>query len=57
MSEPHPEPTGNPTVDAVLESLPGLDDKPVEEHVAVFEAAHDALRGALANAADHPATS
>lgn len=54
MSEPHPEPTGNPTVDAVLESLTELDDKPVEEHVAVFEGAHDALRGALANAADNP---
>lgn len=45
-----PEPTGNPAVDRVLESLVVLADAPVEEHVAVFEAAHDQLRGALAGA-------
>ncbi len=60
MSEQHPEPTpqpeatGNPTVDAVLESLAGLEDTPVDEHVAVFETAHDTLRGALANAGNPP---
>jgi len=49
-----PEATGNPTVDAVLESLAGLEDTPVDEHVAVFETAHDTLRGALANAGNPP---
>ncbi|RYU13031.1 hypothetical protein [Nocardioides iriomotensis] len=48
------ESTGHPQVDAVLASLAGLDDTPVEEHVAVFESAHDTLRGALANAGDAP---
>ena len=46
------ERTGNPAVDRVLDSLDGLADTPVAEHVAVFEAAHDQLRGALANAGD-----
>jgi hypothetical protein len=48
------ESTGHPQVDAVLASLTALDDTPVEEHVAVFESAHDTLRGALANAGDAP---
>lgn len=39
--------TGVPAVDAVLESLDGLDDRPIEEHVAVFERAHEQLRRAL----------
>jgi len=39
--------TGDPRVDAVLDSLEGLDDLPVEEHVAVFDKAHEELRGAL----------
>ncbi len=39
--------TGNARVDAVLDSLTGLDDLPVDEHVAVFEQAHEELRGAL----------
>jgi hypothetical protein len=57
VSQAHPESTGNPAVDAVVESLHGLDDTPVDEHVAVFEAAHEALRGALANAGDTPPSS
>jgi hypothetical protein len=48
------ESTGQPQVDAVLASLSGLDGTPVEEHVAVFESAHDTLRGALADASDAP---
>jgi hypothetical protein len=48
------EPTGHPQVDAVLASLSGLDGTPVEGHVAVFESAHDTLRGALADAGDPP---
>lgn len=44
------EPTGNPTVDSVLESLERLHHQPASEHVAVFESAHEKLRGALADA-------
>ncbi len=39
--------TGHPGVDAVLASLEGLEERPVGEHVAVFEHGHDALRRAL----------
>jgi hypothetical protein len=39
--------TGNPEVDGVLDSMDGLDDLPVDDHVAVFERAHEVLRGAL----------
>ena len=47
--------TGEPRVDAVLDSLDGLQDQPVEAHVAVFEKAHDELRAALdAPAGDRP---
>jgi hypothetical protein len=46
------ERTGNPTVDAVLESLDRLDGAPADEHVAVFESAHEKLRAALADAGD-----
>lgn len=42
-----PEPTGHPAVDEVLASLEGLEDRPVGEHAAVFESAHDRLRAAL----------
>ena len=49
--------TGNPVVDSVLDSLRELDDVPVSEHVAVFEAAHERLRGALADAGETPADS
>lgn len=41
------ERTGNHAVDRVLDSLDELPDKPIEEHVAVFERAHEQLRGAL----------
>lgn len=51
------EPTGNATVDDVLSSLEGLVDRPVEEHVAVFERAHDRLRAALSDAGRDDATS
>ena len=48
--DPAPDGTGHPEVDRVLASLDGLDERPVSEHVAVFEAAHDTLRNALADA-------
>lgn len=44
------ERTGQPDVDDVLASLERLRDAPVSEHVAVYEAAHERLRGALADA-------
>jgi hypothetical protein len=36
-------------VDEVLESLAGLTDLPVAEHVAVLDRAHDRLRDALSD--------
>ncbi len=39
--------TGDPRVDAVLDSLSTLDGLPVGEHAAVFERAHEGLRAAL----------
>ena len=52
MSQPEPETTepvrtGVSEVDAVLDSVEALDERPVEEHPAVFEAAHEQLRAAL----------
>jgi hypothetical protein len=47
--------TGDDRVDAVLASLSDLDDRPVTEHVSVFEDAHDRLRDALARAGDESA--
>ena len=39
--------TGVAEVDAVLDSVLALDEAPVEEHPAVFDAAHERLRRAL----------
>jgi hypothetical protein len=39
--------TGVQVVDDVLGTLEGLGDLPVEEHLPIFEAAHEQLRGAL----------
>ena len=39
-------------VEDVLADTARLDARPVSEHVAVYEAAHDRLREALARAAD-----
>lgn len=47
MSEQQPERTGVPVVDEVLVSVDALADLPVDEHAAVFGAAHDTLRRAL----------
>ena len=44
------EGTGDVAVDTVVSSLDGLDDLPVEEHVAVFEQAHESLRRTLSGA-------
>ncbi len=48
--ETGPETTGHPVVDDVLRTMQELQGRPVEEHVAVFEAAHEKLRSALADA-------
>jgi hypothetical protein len=50
VSEQPEEPTGHEAVDAVLASLGELDDVPVDEQVPHYEAAHEALRAALADA-------
>jgi hypothetical protein len=39
--------TGVPEVDSVLAEVEGLRGRPVAEHVAVFERAHETLRRAL----------
>jgi hypothetical protein len=57
MSEQHPEtaevrPTGDDAVDSVVASLSALEDRPVAEHVTVFEQAHESLRRALADAGE-----
>lgn len=52
--ETAPASTGHPVVDEVLRSMQGLQDRPVEEHVSVFEAAHEKLRAALADAGNAP---
>jgi len=44
------EPTGLEAVDGVLRSMETLEGRPVDEHVTVFESAHETLRAALANA-------
>lgn len=55
MSQTSPEPdAGHPEVDAVLTTLAGLGQRPVAEHVAVFEAAHERLRSVLTGAGEQP---
>lgn len=44
--------TGHPAVDEVLRSLDALGDTAVDEHVAVFEQAHEQLRRTLQGAGD-----
>jgi hypothetical protein len=39
--------TGVPGVDAVLSEMDRLDELPLDDHLAAFERAHDALRSAL----------
>ena len=44
--------TGVQVVDDVLGTLERLDESSVEEHLPIFEAAHEQLRGALDGAED-----
>lgn len=46
----HEVSTGHPQVDAVLRTIDSLSELPVDQHVAVFEAAHTGLRDALSGA-------
>jgi hypothetical protein len=39
--------TGVERVDAVIDRVAGLSDRPVDEHVSVFESAHEELRRTL----------
>lgn len=41
------EPTTDPAVAEVIAAVDALGTRPVSEHVAVFEAAHERLRAAL----------
>ena len=50
-----PETTGVASVDQVLIDVAAVTDRPVSEHVAVFERAHEQLRRAL-DARPEPAT-
>jgi hypothetical protein len=53
--DPEPTAPGRPSADLVedvLGSMADLDERPVSEHVSVFEEAHDRLRDALARAGD-----
>lgn len=53
--EAHPrDTTGHPAVDQVLTSFVGLDERPVDEHVAVFERAHADLRAVLDDPGEGP---
>jgi hypothetical protein len=42
--------TGHAGVDAVIDDVRRLDGLPLEQHVAVFESAHQRLRAALGDA-------
>jgi hypothetical protein len=46
---PAPEPTGNETVDAALERLRELADRPVGEHPELYDDVHQRLQAALAD--------
>ena len=47
MTAASPQPTGIPSIDSVLDLVAGLDERPLEEHAAVFETAHAELRRTL----------
>jgi len=48
--EQAPERTGVEQVDDVLADIAGVQERPLEEHPAAFEEAHDRLRRALDDA-------
>jgi hypothetical protein len=50
--EPERVRTGDSEVDDVIAAVEELEERPIEEHVGVFETAHERLRRAL-DASDH----
>jgi len=44
-----PEPTESALLDQVSEALAGLDDRPLPDHVEVFDGVHRTLQDALAS--------
>ena len=50
-----PQPTGVARVDAVIETVSHLEDRPLDEHVSVFTSAHDDLRRTLDELPTEPA--
>ena len=46
-AEPEQVRTGVDSVDAVIAAVEELEERPIEEHVGVFETAHEQLRRAL----------
>lgn len=49
-----PARTGVPALDSVLDSVAALEDRPLEDHVAAFESAHERLRQALDASPEQP---
>ena len=47
LHDPEPVRTGLDDVDTVIAAVEGLEERPLEEHVGVFETAHELLRRAL----------
>lgn len=53
--EAEPVRTGVDRVDTVIAAVEQVEERPVDEHVAVFESAHDHLRRALDDQTPDPA--
>jgi hypothetical protein len=47
LHDAEPVRTGLDDVDTVIAAVQGLEERPLEEHVGVFETAHELLRRAL----------
>jgi hypothetical protein len=47
LHDAEPVRTGLDDVDTVIAAVEGLEERPLEEHVGVFETAHELLRRAL----------
>jgi hypothetical protein len=50
--EPERVRTGMADIDEVIAAVEELEDRPIEEHVGVYETAHDRLRRALDRPSD-----
>jgi hypothetical protein len=47
LHDAEPVRTGLDDVDTVIAAVQGLEERPIEEHIGVFETAHELLRRAL----------